>query len=156
MIKVKVSADDQPMIKITKKVSTLRWARFELDYFVWTRLANGFSEVLTNLFAELENRTYEVPNEVKPRGYRWRLIKAKSGQNVVMRSEFFAGPWEENIHRVISNSKEFMRRAKMQNLQYERVAMVIETLTRDGSVKTLGPISTPQMSATSRQSVDMM
>ena len=145
-LNIKISAEEIPKIKITTKTSRFRWSRFEMKCFEWSRLSNVLLSILKKLCDELDNIGYEIPDGDGPKGYRWKMIKL-TGRNSIYKVENFAGPWQRNIHNVLNNCNEFMKRNYVEEGTSKQATMVIEMLSKDNqTVKTLGPMSVPKQS----------
>lgn len=135
----KISAKNMPQLKIIKKSNFAKWSTFEINFLEWARLNNAASDLLTKLFKELEDYTYEKPMPATVTGYRWKMIKTGGGQGAIS-SEIFTGPWQQNLRSVVNNCKEFSRRAKNGSVQDGKDTMVIDMLDIHDKVRTLGPI----------------
>lgn len=137
---VKISAKKMPQIKIVQRSAFARWVRFDISYLEWARLCDATNDILAKLFRELEDHTYEKPLSSSVSGYRWRMITS-GGDEGVVNYEIFTGPWQNNIHSVASNCKEFVKRMKESQIKWSRGGMVIDMKDNDQKVRTLGPIA---------------
>ena len=139
-MKIKVTAEEMPKIRIIVKNSVFKWTKFELKYFEWAKLKNCLLPVLEKLCEELDGCEYMIPLEQQPQAYRWKLLRP-CPPNSLYRAEYYAGPWQNNIHEVLNNGKEFGKRNSNEEVGREKSTMVIEVLSNDGQmIKTIGPV----------------
>lgn len=139
-LSVKISAKKMPQMKIVQKMGFAKWVRFDISFLEWARLCNAATDLLTKLFSELEDRTYEKPLSSSISAYRWRMITAGE-EGEVVNYEIFTGPWQKNIHSVVNNCKEFTRRMRESRENEKGGTMVIEMKDISQKVRTLGPIA---------------